>query len=181
MRSVISVSIAALMVVATVFSSGGVTAKTYIELTPDLGPTGSTVQVSGFGFADGDVRIALAHLDTVESGFVDELPEEHLVTLVAAVAVRGVVEDAVVLPGASDFAWGKQVDILVIQEDPPTSNASFFVAKATFDVTRLKELPKAGVGSASDGSEKSFWPVVSLALGGALLSWAGLRLRAIRV
>ena len=181
MRIPLSASIAALMIVATFPSSGGVTAKTYIELTPDSGPTASTVQVAGFGFADGDVRIALAHLDTVESGFVDELPEEHMVTLADAAAVRGVVEAAVVLPGASDFAWGKQVDIVVIQEDPPTSDARFFVAKATFDVTRLRELPKAGFGPAGADSDSNAWPVAVLALSGALLSWAGLRLRAAKV
>ena len=179
MRIVLGVLIAVLMVVATAPSSGTVAAKTYITLTPDSGPTGSTVQVAGFGFADGDVRIALVHLDSVESGFVDELPEEHLVTLADAVAVvSGEIEGAVILPGASDFAWGKQVDILVIQEDPPTSDTRFFVAKATFDLTRLRELPSAGTGPAGEGSGRSVWPIAALALAGALLALAGLRLQA---
>lgn len=168
---------AGLMVVAIALSSGTVTAKTYIELTPNSGPTGSSVQVVGFGFATGDVRIALAPLDIVGSGFVDELPEESMVTLADTVAIRGVVEDDVVLPGASDFAWGKQVDILVIQEDPPTSHARFFVAKASFDVTALRELPRAGVGPAGDGMGGTIWPIAFLAAGGALLASAGLRIR----
>lgn len=178
MRIVLSVLIAVVVIGATALATGGVTAKTYITLTPNSGPTGSKVQVAGFGFADGDVRIALAHLDNVGSGFVDELSDESMVTLAHMETVNGEVEQVdVTLPGASDFTWGKQVDILVIQEDPPTSDARFFIAKATFNLTGLRELPSAGVGPATGGPDNSIWPIVALAAGGSLLALAGLRLR----
>ena len=178
MRFAVSVLMFVLLAVAALLSVGGVTAKTYITLTPNSGPTGSTLQVAGFGFADGDVRIALAQLDSVESGFVDELPEESMLTLTLLATVKGEVERVdVTLPGASDFAWGKQVDILVIQEDPPTSDARFFVAKATFNLTGFRELPSAGVGPAGGHPENTFWPIAALATAGALLSLAGFRLR----
>ena len=103
MRFVLSVLIAVVVAGATALSTSGVTAKTYITLTPNHGSTGSTVQVAGFGFAEGDVRIALAQLDSVESGFVDELPEESMVTLARMEAVRGELERVdVTLPSASD-------------------------------------------------------------------------------
>ncbi len=179
MRIVLSVLIAVLIAVAMAPSPGTVAAKTYIQLRPASGPTGSMLQVEGFGFATGDVRIALAPLDEVESGFVDELPEEHLVTLGYMAGGMGADErTAVSLPGASAFTWGKQVDILAIQEDPPTSHLKFFVAKATFDVTRLRELPRAGVGPPGEGSGISVWPIALLAAAGALLALAGLRLQA---
>ncbi len=179
MRIVLSVLIAVLMVVATAPSSGTVAAKTYITLTPDSGPTGSTVQVAGFNFAEGDLRIALAPLDIVESGFTNELPEESIVTLAHMASLRD--EDQrmdVTLPYASGFTWGKQVDILVIQEDPPSSHLKFFVAKARFDVTALRELPRAGIGPAGEGPGRSVWPIALLAAAGALLMSVGLRLRA---
>lgn len=100
-------------------------------------------------------------------------------TLAGTVAVvSGEVEGAVILPGASDFTWGKQVDILVIQEDSPTSDSRFFVAKATFDLTRLRELPSAGIGPPNEGTDSSFWSIALLTAAGALLALAGLRLRA---
>ena len=101
LRIVLGVLIAVLMAGAMAPASGTVTAKTYITLTPDSGPTGSTVQVAGFGFADGDVRIALVHLETVESGFVDELPEEHL---------SGSGDDAKDLTGTDDKRKGEAID-----------------------------------------------------------------------
>ncbi len=153
---------------------GHVVAKTYIELTPDFGPTGSIVEVAGFGFASGEIRIALAPLDAVEAGFHDALPDREMVALADAVAVSGDVRATVVLPGAQAFPWGKQVVILAIQEDPTTSGSKFFVAKATFTVTALRDLPASGHGPGGGDSGLGNWLAPALALGGALIAWTGL-------
>ena len=155
-------------------------AKTYIQLSPDSGPTASSVQVSGFGFASGEVRIALAPLYAEPtSGFLDSLPENEMVTL-ATVAVRnGGFERTVTLPGSQGFAWGKQVEILVIQADPPTSSAGFFVASATFSITALADLPAAG-GGASAGDSTLGWLAVALLSSGLLAGCVGLGLRVLQ-
>ena len=155
-------------------------AKTYIQLSPDSGPTASSVQVSGFGFAAGEVRIALAPLFAEPtSGFLDLLPESQMVTLATVAARNGGFERTVTLPGSQGFTWGKQVQILAVQADPPTSSARFFVASATFSLTALADLPAAG-GGASAGDSTLGWLVVALMSGGLLAGCVGLGLRVLQ-
>ena len=174
MRAVLTLLLATLVAIVVIAPAGQSDAKTFIELSPDSGPTASSVQVSGFGFADGEVRIAVTPLGALPPGaFFESLPEADIATLATVAARGGGLEHMVTLPGARDFPWGKQVDILAIQQDPPTSDAEFFVARATFTVTALRDLPAAGSAPPVNGNYPG-WLLAALASAGVLSLAAGL-------
>lgn len=177
MRTLVSILIAALGLLASVSIASELSAKTVVQITPTSGPPGSVLEVEGFGFPGGDVRIALGPSEAAGSGFMDILPEEDLVTLEVVPAVRGTVEPtAVTLPGAHDFPWRDQVDILAIVENPPTSNLKYYVASTTFNVIPAA-LADAGSGPIDRESGDVVWLMASLVAFGAVLTLAGLRLR----
>ena len=176
MRIVVGVLILVLLAVAALLSAGNVTAKTYITVTPDSGPRGALVDVAGYGFARGSVTIALAPSGGVTTGFVDELPEGKLLSLARARVVRGQFLARVIHQKA---LWLSDpiVDVVAIQEDPPTAKARFCVTSVPFHVAPLRDLPSAGVGAGKGHPASLIWPIAALATGGALLALAALRLR----
>jgi hypothetical protein len=157
-------------------------AKTIIEISPASGPPGSQVEVHGLGFADGEVQVGVIVLGSLQppvderpSMFAEELPD--VLVLAMPVAERGEFTATITMPAleAIQQRFGKEVEIVAVQEDPPTSSERYFVARALFSFSSggCCGLPAAGAGVASSGGLPAALSSASLgAIGLALIALA---------
>ena len=173
MRAVLTLLSVIALAVLVAGSATPAHAKTYIYVTPNSGPAGSTIHIEGFNFSSGEVRIAIAPVVMDRETVHQELPA-GLITLATTRAVAGGFEIEVALPRDTDPKLAGRVEVLAIAEDWRPWTAKYFVTGALFDITTAPDLPVAGAGTAQQGQLRQ---VVSLlGLGGALLSGAGLLL-----
>ncbi len=140
--------IVALIVIVSLFGAAGeAEAKTFVTISPQSGPPGSTVLVRGENFGNGEVRIELAAPLSPPGGrgFVDEgeaLPA--MLRLTSVTSANGEFETSVTLPSADELeqlisADGPQVDILAVQPLQPGHSRSpgFFITGQTFTFTDI--------------------------------------------
>ncbi|MCH8025699.1 MAG: hypothetical protein IH866_02785 [Chloroflexi bacterium] len=137
-----------IVIVSLVSGAREAQAKTFVTISPQAGPPGSTVLVSGENFGNGEVRIEVAPARSLPEAtgggmFADEGDALSATLRLASVtSAHGVFETSVTLPAVDELeqqfgADGRQVDILAIQPLQPGHSRSpgFFITGQTFTFT----------------------------------------------
>ncbi len=173
--------VALIVIVSLLGTAGEADAKTFVTISPQSGPPGSTVLVRGENFGDGEVRIELAPARSLPEAtgggtFADDgdaLPA--MLRLTSVTSVRGSFEANVTLPSVDELeqlisADGLQVDILAIQPLQPghSRESGFFITGQTFTFTDLD------LSSSATNSGGSFVSTAILISAGVIAAAAAL-------